>query len=68
MNRLIGQKLETALDFLNKNGYNVEIIDNNYNINGDTKLVTNIVAKDKTVIVTVGSFIFDVRNKKNENK
>lgn len=68
MEHLIGKKLEDVLEVLNKSGYSVQIKDNNHNVNGDTLLVTNIVANDKTVIVTVGSFIFDVRNKVNENK
>ena len=63
MEHLIGKKLEDVLEVLNKSGYSVQIKDNNHNVNGDTLLVTNIVANDKTVIVTVGSFIFDVRNK-----
>lgn len=67
MQKLIGEKLETVLDYLEKNGFNYEIKDNNFSVEGDTKLVTNIVANDKSVIVTVGSFIFDVRNKKSEN-
>ena len=67
MHNFIGQKLETVLDYLKKNGFNYEIKDNNFSVDGDTKLVTNIVANDKSVIVTVGSFIFDVRNKKSEN-
>ena len=66
MQKFIGEKLEVVLKALNSKGIPYEIIDNNFNINGDTTLVTNIIAKDETVIITVGSFIFDVRNKQNE--
>ena len=68
MEHLIGKKLKDVLEILNNNGYEVIIKDNNHNVKGDTLLVTNIVANDKTVILTVGSFIFDVRNKSNENE
>ena len=68
MEHFIGKKLQDVLEILNKNGYEVKIKDNNHNVNGDTLLVTNVVANDKTVTLTVGSFIFDVRNKVNENK
>lgn len=67
MQRFIGQPLNVALEYLKSAGLKYEIKDNNFSVNGDTTLVTNIVAKDETVIITVGSFIFDVRNKKSEN-
>lgn len=66
MQNLIGETLENAINVLEKNGFSYEIIDNNFSVNGDTTLVTNIIAKDKTAILTVGSFIFDVRNKKDD--
>ena len=66
MKKFIGEKLEVVLSYLEEKGINYSVEENNHNINGDTKLVTNIIAKDKTVVLTVGSFIFDVRNKKNE--
>lgn len=66
MQELIGEKLENVIKHFEKLGYTCVIKDNNHNVDGDTLLVTNIVAKDKAVILTVGSFIFDVRNKKNE--
>ena len=66
MQKFIGEKLDVVISYLEKNGIIYEIKNNNHNICGDTELVTNIVAKDNAVIITVGSFIFDVRNKKNE--
>ena len=66
MYNLIGEKVEIAKKKLEDMGYNCSIVDNNFNIAGDTKLVTNIVANDKTVKLITGDFIFDVRNKKNE--
>ena len=69
MQNLIGEKLETALEIIKAKNLAYEIINNNFNINGDTTLVTNIIAKDNTVYLTVGSFIFDVKGAKlNENK
>ncbi|MBQ9785882.1 MAG: hypothetical protein IJW25_00245 [Clostridia bacterium] len=66
MQKFIGEKLENVLNVLNQKGIKYIIKDNNFSVNGDTTLVTNIVAKDDAVILTVGSFIFDVRNKINE--
>lgn len=62
----IGEKLETVLEILNEKGIAYIIKDNNFSVNGDTKLVTNIVTKDEIVEITTGNFIFDVRNKNNE--
>ena len=44
-----------------------EIIDNNFNVVGDEKLITNIIAKENTVVLVTGEFIFDVKGKNNEN-
>ena len=60
----IGEKLEKVLDILNNKGIAYIIKDNNFSVNGDTKLITNIVTKDEVVEITIGNFIFDVRNKK----
>lgn len=68
MQNLIGEKLETALKIIKNQNLAYEIIDNNFSVEGDTKLVTNVIAKDNTVYLTVGSFIFDVKGKENENK
>lgn len=63
MQNLIGEKLETALKIIKNQNLAYEIIDNNFSVEGDTKLVTNVIAKDNTVYLTVGSFIFDVKGK-----
>lgn len=68
MNYLIGQKLSLAIKELESQGLNYEIIDNNFNVVGDQKLVTNIIAKEDTVVLITGEFIFDVKGKNNENK
>ena len=66
MHELIGEKLEVALEKLKLLGLKYEIIDNNFSIVGDQKLVTNVFAEDDTVKLITGDFIFDIRNKKNE--
>ena len=66
MLEFIGEKLEVVLAMLEKKGMAYKVFDNNFSVNGDTKLVTNIIAKDDIVEITIGNFIFDVRNKKDE--
>lgn len=68
MNHLIGQKLSLAIQELKQQGLNYEIVDNNFNVVGDEKLVTNVIAKEDTVVLVTGEFIFDVKGKNNENK
>ena len=68
MQNLIGEKLQTAIEYLTKKGIAYTIVDNNFSVRGDTTLVTNVVAKDNAVELTVGSFIFDVRNKCNDGE
>lgn len=66
MQDFIGEKLENVVKYLTAKGISYKILDNNFSVKGDTLLVTNCVAKDDAVYLTVGSFIFDVRNKNNE--
>lgn len=66
MLKYIGEKLETVLEILNTKGIAYIIKDNNFSVEGDTQLITNIVTKDEIVEITTGNFIFDVRNKNNE--
>ena len=68
MEHLIGEKLSLAIKELESQGLNYEIIDNNFNVVGDEKLVTNVIAKENTVVLVTGDFIFDVKGKNNENK
>lgn len=66
MQNLIGQKLEEVVNYLYNEGLEVIIKDNNFNVNGDTKLVTNIKMENKVAVVTTGNFVFDVKNKSHE--
>lgn len=68
MNELIGQKLSGAIKLLETKGLNYEVIDNNFNVDGDQKLVTNIIANDNTVVLITGDFIFDIKGHKHESK
>lgn len=66
MKNLIGEKLQTALNYLEQNGFNYIIKDNNFSVDGDTKLVTNIKIENNVAIVTTGNFVIDVKNKTNK--
>ena len=68
MDKFIGQKLNDVTGELQKIGMNFEIIDNNFSVEGDTKLVTNIIMLNGIVKVYTGNFIFDVKNKEWEKK
>ena len=63
MNKFIGQKLDIVTTELQNMGINYAVIDNNFSVNGDTKLVTNIVVEKSIAKVYTGDFIFDVENK-----
>ena len=63
MKNFIGDKLEVVIDYLTKKGFNFEIIDNNFSVDGDTKLVTNIVEVNDVFYITTGNFIFNIENK-----
>lgn len=69
MNFLIGEKLDFVLQYLkqNKQDFEVEVVSNNHNVQGDTTLVTNVVVKDKTIILYVGEFIFNLKECNNED-
>lgn len=67
MEHLIGQKLDIAIQEITALGLDYQIIDNNFNVQGDQKLVTNFIANDKTVTLITGDFIFDIKGKSNEN-
>ncbi len=66
MQEYIGEKLDVVVNKLISKGIKYKVVDNNFSIVGDQKLVTNVYTKDNTVIIITGSFIFDVRNVKNE--
>lgn len=68
MQEYIGEKLSTVINNFNLLGIKYKVVDNNFSVDGDEKLVINIYTQDDTVIIVTGNFIFDVRNKNNENK
>ena len=59
MQKLIGEKLQKALKVLDEQGIKYKVVDNNHSVKGDTKLVTAVQVKDKTVVLTTGDFIFE---------
>ncbi len=68
MQEFIGEKLDKVINILTLKSIKYKVIDNNFSVLGDQKLVINIYTQDDTVIIITGDFIFDVRNKNNENK
>lgn len=68
MQEYIGEKLSIVINNLSKLGIKYKVVDNNFSVIGDEKLVTNIYTQDDTVVIVTGDFIFDVRNKSNESK
>lgn len=63
----IGEKLDVVVNYLKSNNIKYEIYDNNFSVDGDTKLVTNFQTDEKGIVkLTTGDFIFDIRNKKRE--
>lgn len=68
MQEYIGEKLSVVINNFNLLGIKYKVVDNNFSVDGDEKLVINIYTQDDTVIIVTGNFIFDVRNKNNENK
>ena len=63
MQKFIGEKLEKVLIAISDMGLKHQIVDNNFSVDGDTKLVTNIKMENKVAIITTGNFVFDVKNK-----
>ena len=68
MQEYIGEKLSIVINNLSKLGIKYKVVDNNFSVLGDEKLVTNVYTQDDTVVIVTGDFIFDVRNKSNESK
>ena len=63
MNNLIGLSLNEVEEELKNKNVSYKIVNNNYNVHGDTELVTNVtMLKDETVILTVGRFIFNLKD------
>ena len=65
MEDFIGKKVDDVILELNKKGLSYNIINNNHNVENGTLLVTNaVLTEDKTVTLTVGEFIFNLKDKK----
>ena len=63
MNHLIGLNIEDAKEELNKKGIAYIVVNNNHNVDGDIYLVTNVTQlEDKTMVLTIGSFIFNLKD------
>lgn len=66
-NSFIGQKLEAVEKFLKDRGINYIVVNNNFNLSGDTLLVTNVKQQNNQIVLVVGEFIFDLERKLHEN-
>lgn len=55
--------LDQVATLFKQQGYEVEIINNNFNVVGDKKLVTNIVISSNVARIYYGEFIFDLEGK-----
>lgn len=58
---LIGKPLEQVLKSLENKGLKIIINDNNFCVNSGIKLVTNVKAQQDKIVLTVGNFIFDIK-------
>lgn len=57
----IGMPLDEVVDILEQQNQKYTIVQNNFCVNGDTRLVTNVKAVQDKIILTVGDFIFDLK-------
>ena len=63
MKDYIGQRLEDFEKDLDNQNISYQIVNNNHNVDGDVTLVTNQkVLQDKTVLLTVGKFLFKLKD------
>ncbi len=63
MKDYIGQKLEDVEKELDNQKISYKVVENNHNVDGDVTLVTNQeVLQDKTVLLTVGKFLFKLKD------
>lgn len=63
MKDYIGQRLEDIKKELDNQNISYQIVNNNHNVDGDVTLVTNQkVLQDKTVLLTVGKFLFKLKD------
>ncbi len=62
MQNYIGERLSVVINNLTKEGIKYKVVDNNFSVDGDEVLVTNVYTQDDTVVLVTGNFIFDVRS------
>ena len=58
---LIGLPLEDALLIVKNLGLKAQINVNNFCVEENVKLVTNVKTHEDTIVLTVGEFIFDLK-------
>ena len=61
MINLIGLPLDRAIKIVKDCGLKVVVIGNNYCVKEEVKLVTNAKTQGDEVVLTVGEFIFDLK-------
>ena len=61
MNKFIGKPLEKVYDMLKSKGKHIILANNNHNVSGDTRLVTNVTEIEDKIIITYGEFIFNLK-------
>lgn len=62
-NKYILLPLDQVENEFKKLGYVVEMVNNNFNVVGDKKLVTNVVISSNVARIYYGEFIFDLEGK-----
>ena len=63
MKDYIGQRLEDVEKDLDNQKISYKVVENNHNVDGDVTLVTNqTILQDKTVLLTVGKFLFKLQD------
>ena len=62
-NKFILLPLDQVENELKELGYEVELVNNNFNVIGDKKLVTNVVISKGIARIYYGEFIFDLEGK-----
>ena len=62
-NKYILLPLDQVENELKALGFDVELVDNNFNVVGDKKLVTNVVISKGIARIYYGEFIFDLGGK-----
>ena len=68
MESFVGYPLEVVLNKLKQENLKYEIAENNFNVEGDRFLVTNVKSQGDVLVLTVGKFIFDIEGKQDEEK